>query len=70
METAKRNGKEVINTAIEEIEIFGEPETVTQTILGNDFAKKLQKMSDSDRKKYFEGMKKEELVALLLKFSS
>lgn len=70
VETAKLKGKEVLNTAIEEIEIFGAPENHAAEVLGNDFAKKLQEMSDSERKKYFDGMKKGELVELLMKLTS
>ncbi|GAB4249034.1 MAG: hypothetical protein Tsb0034_28400 [Ekhidna sp.] len=69
IETAKLKGKEVLNTAIDEIEIFGAPENDVEAVLGNDFAKKLQEMSDSERKKYFGGMKKSELVELLMKLT-
>ena len=70
VETAKLKGKEVLNTAIEEIEIFGAPENHAAEVLGNDFAKKLQEMSESERKKYFKGMKKGEMVELLMKLTS
>lgn len=70
IETAKLKGKEVLNTAIDEIEIFGAPENHAAEVLGQDFVNKLQKMSDSERKKHFEGMKKEELVELLMKLTS
>ena len=69
VETAKRKGKEILNTAIEEIEIFGAPENHTAEVLGNDFVKNLQNMSDSERKKHFESMKKDKLVALLLQLT-
>ncbi|NQZ76135.1 MAG: hypothetical protein HRT61_08500 [Ekhidna sp.] len=69
IETAKRKGKEVLITAIDEIEIFGAPESGTSEILGQDFASKLQGMSDSEKKKHFEGMKKDELVELILKLT-
>ena len=67
VETAKLKGKEIMITAIEEIEIFGAPENQATEILGQDFVKKTQGMSDSERKKHFEGMKKGELVELLMK---
>ena len=70
VETAKLKGKEILNTAIDEIEIFGAPENHAMDMLGQDFAKKLQGMSDSERKKHFEGMKKEELVELMMKLTS
>ncbi len=70
IETAKLKGKEVLNTAIDEIEIFGAPENHVAGILGHDFVKKLQDMSDFERKKHFEGMKKDKLVELLLKLTS
>lgn len=70
VETAKLKGKEILNTAIEEIEIFGVPENHASEILGKDFAKKLQDISDLERKKHFEGMKKNELVELLMKLTS
>ena len=63
-------GKEVLNTAIDEIEIFGTPENHAAEILGQDFVKNLQEMSDSERQKHFEGMKKDKLVELLMKLTS
>ena len=70
VETAKLKGREVLNTAIDEIEIFGAPENHAVEVLGGDFVKKMQNMSDSERKKHFEGMKKGELVELLMKLTS
>ncbi|MEQ8907130.1 hypothetical protein [Ekhidna sp.] len=70
VETAKLKGKEILNTAIDEIEIFGAPENHAAEVLGNDFVKKLQNMSESERKKHFESMKKNELVELLMKLTS
>ncbi|MEO1257032.1 MAG: hypothetical protein AAFY41_19415 [Bacteroidota bacterium] len=70
IETAKLKGREVLNTAIDEIEIFGAPENHTEEVLGRDFVKKLQEMNGSERKKHFEGMKKGELVQLLIKLVS
>ena len=69
VEAAKLKGKEILSTAIDEIEIFGVPENHSMDMLGHDFAKKLQNMSDSERKKHFEGMKKNELVELLMKLA-
>lgn len=69
IETAKLKGKEILNTAIEEIEIFGVPENHTMEVLGQDFVEKIQKMSFEERKKYFDGMKKEKLVDLLMKLT-
>jgi len=57
IETAKLKGRELLNTAIEEIEVFGAPENHTADVLGKDFARNLQEMSESERKKHFEGMK-------------
>ena len=70
IETAKLKGKEILNTAIDEIEIFGAPENHTAEILGQEFVKNLQSMNDSERQKHFEGMKKEKLVRLLMKLTS
>jgi len=70
VETAKRKGKEILNTAIEEIEIFGAPENHASEVLGQEFVKNLQEMNDKDRKKHFEGMKKDQLVGLLMKLTN
>ncbi|MEQ9466902.1 MAG: hypothetical protein RLN88_05785 [Ekhidna sp.] len=70
VESAKLKGREIMNSAVDEIEIFGAPENHAAEILGQDFAKKLQDMNDSERKKHFEGMKKGELVELLMKLTS
>ncbi len=70
VETAKLKGKEILNTAVEEIEIFGAPENHSSDILGKEFAKEIQSMSESERKKHFEGMKKDKLVELLMKLTS
>lgn len=69
IETAKLKGKEILNSAIEEIEIFGAPENHTMDILGQEFVKKIQSMSGNERKKHFEAMKKEKLVDLLMKLT-
>jgi hypothetical protein len=70
VETAKRKGKEILITAIDEMEVFGMPDHSVSEILGQEFVKKLQEMSMEERKKYFEGMKKGELVALLMRLAS
>ncbi|MEP1034034.1 hypothetical protein [Ekhidna sp.] len=70
VETAKLKGKEVLNTAIDEIEIFGAPENHAMEVLGHDFVKKLQEMNEPDRKKHFNDMKKDKLVDLLMKLTS
>ncbi len=67
VEIAKLKGKEILNTAIDEIEVFGAPENHAMDILGNDFVKKLQSMSEKERQKHFNDMKKSELVQLLMK---
>ena len=67
VESAKRMGKEILQSAIEEIEIFGEPQNHSADVLGKEFAKDLQAMSEAERKKLFDGMKKEKLVELLMK---
>lgn len=69
IETAKLKGKEILNTAIDEIEIFGAPENHAIEVLGQDFVKKLQNMTKDERKKYFDGMKKEKLVGLLMQLT-
>ncbi|MEQ9402271.1 MAG: hypothetical protein RIM99_01690 [Cyclobacteriaceae bacterium] len=69
VETAKLKGKEILNTAVEEIEIFGAPENHSSDVLGKEFAKEIQSMSNSERKKHFDGMKKEKLVELLMKLT-
>lgn len=70
IETAKLKGKEILNTAIDEIEIFGASENHASDVLGKEFAKELQSMSDKERQKHFDGMKKEKLVELLMKVTS
>jgi len=70
VETARLKGKEILITAIEEIEIFGGPENHSNDVLGKEFAKELQGMSESERKKHFDGLKKEKLVELLMKLTS
>jgi len=65
VETAKLKGKEILNTAVEEIEIFGVPENHSSEVFG----KELQNMSESERKKHFDGMKKEKLVESLMKLT-
>ena len=69
VETAKLKGREILQTAIEEIEIFGGPENHSNDVLGKEFAKELQGMSDSERKKHFDNLKKEKLVELLMKLT-
>ena len=70
IESAKRKGKELLLTAIEEIEIFGAPENHASDVMGQDFAEKLHNMSEAEKKKHFEGMKKKELVELVMKLTS
>ena len=43
VETAKLKGREVLNTAIDEIEIFGAPENHAAEVLGSECVKKMQK---------------------------
>lgn len=69
IESAKRMGKEILATAIEEIEIFGAPENLSSDVLGKEFVKDLKSISEAERKKHFEGMKKEKLVELLMKLA-
>ena len=68
IETAKLKGREILNSAIDEIEIFGVPSHDTPDKPEKEFSK-LQAMSEKERKKYFEGMKKSELVELLMKLT-
>ncbi len=70
IETAKLKGKEILNTAIEEIEIFGAPENHGSDVLGSEYTKELRSMSEEERKKHFNAMKKGKLVELLMKLSS
>ena len=70
VESAKRMGREILLTAIEEIELFGAPENHSSEVLGKEFAKDLNSMIETDRKKHFEGMKKDKLVELLMKLTS
>lgn len=70
IETAKLIGREIIKTAVEEIEIFGAPENHASDIMGKEFASDLQKMSEAERKKHFDAMKKNKLVELLMKLTS
>ncbi len=69
-ETAKLKGREILNTAIEEIEIFGVPEVQSSSDPKQDLYKEVLGMSESERKKHFGGMKKEKLVELLLQLTS
>lgn len=69
VEIAKLKGKEILNTAIDEIEIFGAPENHAMDVLGGDFVKKLQNMTEKERHKHFNDMKKSELVDLLMKLT-
>ena len=69
VETAKRKGKEILQTAIEEIDLFGAPdsqEIASQKILPAE----LQGLSDKGRKKHFSSMKKDQLIDLLLKLTA
>ena len=70
IETAKLKGREVLNTAIDEIEICGASENHPLEMTGKDFVKQIQEMNNSERKKHFGGMKKSELVELLMKLNS
>lgn len=69
VESAKRMGKEILQTAIEEIEIFGAPESHSSDVLGKELVKDLQAMSGTERKKHFQGMKKDKLVELVMKLT-
>ncbi|MEM6830162.1 MAG: hypothetical protein AAGA66_00675 [Bacteroidota bacterium] len=68
IETAKRKGKEVLLTAIEEIELFG-ASNQSSDIQEADVAKELKEMPEKERKKHFNGLKKEKLVELLMKLT-
>ncbi len=70
IESAKLKGREILNTAIEEIEIFDTLENRSKDIMGKEFPKELQNLSEKERKRHFEGMKKEKLVALLMKLTA
>ncbi|MEM6642125.1 MAG: hypothetical protein AAF616_04020 [Bacteroidota bacterium] len=70
IETAKLKGSELIKSAIEEVEIFGVPEDQNTAMLGADFAKDLQRMTPKEKAKHFQQMKKDKLVALLVKLTS
>lgn len=70
VETAKLMGREILNTAVEEIEIFGVPHQNTSKLLGQEVVEEIREMAESDRKKHFEGMKKEKLVELLMELTS
>lgn len=69
-ESAKRKAKEVLETAIDEIEIFGAPDDHSSNVLGKSYSKELQKMSEKERKTHFDGMKKDKLIELLMKLTS
>ena len=59
------NSEHIISASefsIEEIEIFGISEGDSSGAIGNALAKDIQSMNGAERKKYFEGMKKEKLV--------
>ena len=70
IETAKLKGREILNTAIEEIEIFGAPENHGSDVLGSEYTKELRAMNPKERKKHFGAMKKEKLVELLLQLTA
>ncbi|MEM9894818.1 MAG: hypothetical protein AAF789_00495 [Bacteroidota bacterium] len=69
IETAKRKGKEILTTAIDEISIFGLPESSASQLVGNETAKELEGMDKNQRKKYFSAMKKDKLVELLMQLT-
>lgn len=69
VETAKLKGREILNTAVEEIEIFGAPDQNSADLLGKELTKEINDMTEPDRKKYFDGMKKDKLVELLMKMT-
>ena len=69
VETAKLKGREILQTAVEEIEIFGGPENHATDVLGKEAARDLQNMTEAARKKHFEGMKKDKLVELLMQLT-
>lgn len=68
-ETAKKKGKEILKTAIDEVEIFGAGENPASLVLGKELEEELKNMSDKERKKHFSSMKKEKLVDLLIKLT-
>lgn len=70
VETAKLKGREILNTAVEEIEIFGVTDQNSADLLGKELTNEITDMSESDRKKYFTAMKKEKLVELLMKLTN
>jgi len=68
VETAKRKGREILNTVIGEIEVFGVPKDNTSRV--SKFAEELQTMNKKERQKYFRKMKKEKLVELLTELTA
>lgn len=69
IESNKRKGKEILETAIEEIELYGMPSS-RSTILGEFFNENEIKilLSESDEKRaIIRSLKKEELQKLILK---
>ena len=67
VETAKRKGKEILNTAIEEIEIFG---ALNDDSSPDAISKEVLDMNEDQRKKHFASKKKDELVDLLMKLTA
>ncbi|MEQ8583859.1 MAG: hypothetical protein RIC30_16215 [Marinoscillum sp.] len=69
VESCKRKGKEIFNSAIEELEIFGMPtgkESILEVYFGPEDLKIL--LSESDKKKeVIKKLKKEELLLLTLR---
>lgn len=70
IEAAKKKGKEILSSAIEEIEIFGVPKIRHAELIPDVLGEEISSMTEKERKKYFEGMKKDKLVRLLMKITS
>lgn len=68
IETARKKGKELLQTAIEEIEIFGGPDDKS-SLLAAGLTEDIQKMDEKEKADYFKSMKKEKLVEMILKLT-
>lgn len=70
IETAMKKGREILRTAIDEIEIFGAGEDNATDIIGKKLSEELKTMTEAEKEKHFKAMKKEQLVELLMGLTS
>ena len=67
-ETAKKKGRELLTTAVEEIDIFGGPDDKSSLIAAG-LTEDIQNMTEKEKADYFKAMKKEKLIEMILKLT-